>query len=771
MLGRPTRLKFALRRTVFETKALYMIQFLPEKVEVNKYMMEPERLMTMSSLFRPDRMLSLREYPQSDRHLRTYTGVYLADLWRHLLRMLMWRILMILGMTCILLLRHCYQSQLLLLPTWNPILRTQLLLIQEIVGENCNSACDFQEDKEYKMKSKNEYYPKLDEGITKCSLVTPHMDLPTELRCFLCNTIFKDAVMIPCCQHSFCDKCIRSALIELGRCPKCSSSKCTVKDLLPNLSLRQAIEHFLEAHAAIDGSHIFMPPDGESGIQAKEASCAISIRQQKEPEVPDSPSATGKGSNQVMSEYAFENRRAGGICIRLDSDKSVKMASSFPKIKQTNLMTRHRENSSAAAFNDTDDIQGGGSSSILHRNLPTKEEAYFPIQKKKGLNSNTQDGTGGFMVAMKNRKGDRNCYMCGSPNHLIRDCPLSANTYSGDVAFPGGISAYGPPYWHGSTFSHIRPYADMFGTPGLVPFDPRIVPVTPFAVPSYGPSLYPGVTTPYGFMRMGGLSSPVLAAAQGPLSHGGFMDLQGGRQKYVERELDYNNNSEDYHYDETRRRSHERKHQSDKETLRSCSDDGNQMIHKKHQQGKYHTWTDRERSYRSDEEIHCSVDWKQEKGLYPSVSGRDDRSHCSEKSTSEVHDASDSSNQHSRQRSKHYHHCGSVKQNVSRGKCESNSGRKNLNRNLKERTDDMEIVKDHKRHRHKHHNHLESRLEPESDFRHISKEKESSQSSRHSKTKASLTNDRLKSDRWEMVDGPDDYYGGEYYHHKRKGTH
>lgn len=33
------------------------------------------------------------------------------------------------------------------------------------------------------------------------------VDLPSELRCPICNTYFKEAVMIPCCQHSFCKKC------------------------------------------------------------------------------------------------------------------------------------------------------------------------------------------------------------------------------------------------------------------------------------------------------------------------------------------------------------------------------------------------------------------------------------------------------------------------------------------------------------------------------------------------------------------------------------
>lgn len=36
--------------------------------------------------------------------------------------------------------------------------------------------------------------------------------LPSELKCSLCNTYFKEAMMIPCCQHSFCNKCKSLAL-------------------------------------------------------------------------------------------------------------------------------------------------------------------------------------------------------------------------------------------------------------------------------------------------------------------------------------------------------------------------------------------------------------------------------------------------------------------------------------------------------------------------------------------------------------------------------
>ena len=40
---------------------------------------------------------------------------------------------------------------------------------------------------------------------------------------------------------------IRGVLGEKAKCPRCFSHKFTEVDLLPNLSLRQAIEHFLES--------------------------------------------------------------------------------------------------------------------------------------------------------------------------------------------------------------------------------------------------------------------------------------------------------------------------------------------------------------------------------------------------------------------------------------------------------------------------------------------------------------------------------------------
>lgn len=56
---------------------------------------------------------------------------------------------------------------------------------------------------------------------------------------------------------------IHLALVQKARCPKCLSSKCKVQDLLPNVSLQQAIEHFLESQILSNGTenalHDYVP--------------------------------------------------------------------------------------------------------------------------------------------------------------------------------------------------------------------------------------------------------------------------------------------------------------------------------------------------------------------------------------------------------------------------------------------------------------------------------------------------------------------------------
>ncbi|TMW91571.1 hypothetical protein EJD97_014161 [Solanum chilense] len=265
--------------------------------------------------------------------------------------------------------------------------------------------------------------------------------LPDVLRCPLCRIFMKDAVMIPCCQLSFCEKCIRLVLLEKAKCPKCSSSRCRVEDLLPNLSLRRTIRRFL----ATDPENALRRyvPDGESGNQVKDICCAVTVAQQ-EPEMPHSPSASGKGSNQVMGDPPVGKKALSRIMQQTD---------------------------------------GGRDSSI---------------KKNADLWCDTRGGNMNFAPA--DIMEDRNCYVYGSnPNPMLQ---------TGNLMLTGGFPAYSSPYWNNNTYSTPLPFANMYGNAGNASFNADMVPPAPAYVPPYMPSMHAGMPLRGEIMRMGGMALP-----------------------------------------------------------------------------------------------------------------------------------------------------------------------------------------------------------------------------------------------------------------------
>ena len=71
-------------------------------------------------------------------------------------------------------------------------------------------------------------------------------EVPEDLICAICKGIFKDAVMIPCCGSSFCDECVRTALLESedNECPDCKEKGTSPGSLIPNRFLRNAVATF-----------------------------------------------------------------------------------------------------------------------------------------------------------------------------------------------------------------------------------------------------------------------------------------------------------------------------------------------------------------------------------------------------------------------------------------------------------------------------------------------------------------------------------------------
>ncbi|XP_075268265.1 E3 ubiquitin-protein ligase RBBP6-like, partial [Opisthocomus hoazin] len=65
--------------------------------------------------------------------------------------------------------------------------------------------------------------------------------LPDELLCLICKDAMTDAAVTPCCGSSYCDECIRTALLasEEHTCPACHQAGVSPDDLAANEFLRQ----------------------------------------------------------------------------------------------------------------------------------------------------------------------------------------------------------------------------------------------------------------------------------------------------------------------------------------------------------------------------------------------------------------------------------------------------------------------------------------------------------------------------------------------------
>lgn len=71
-------------------------------------------------------------------------------------------------------------------------------------------------------------------------------EIPEDLICSICKDLFNDAVMIPCCGSSFCDECVRTALLESedNECPDCNEKGSSPGSLIPNRFLRNSVNSF-----------------------------------------------------------------------------------------------------------------------------------------------------------------------------------------------------------------------------------------------------------------------------------------------------------------------------------------------------------------------------------------------------------------------------------------------------------------------------------------------------------------------------------------------
>ncbi|KMZ69353.1 hypothetical protein ZOSMA_216G00230 [Zostera marina] len=458
------------------------------------------------------------------------------------------------------------------------------------VGDNCNNIYENMNERKKTSKDEEKW---MDTNYDECSPTEFNLDLPVEFKCPLCNTIFKQAVMIPCCQHSFCYECICSVLFEKSKCPKCSSAKFGISDLLPNLTLRQTVEYLPNFHVLksnlekINSKDI---PDEESGIHMKDVSYGVSIKKHKSL-VLDSSIATKKGSNIVMDESNKELlMKPKSVSATSDTHAHHMKSDKFANVSPSGMKEEHTQykNSTRKDLKHVDDAQ---CQQYKPENIYQVDKANVITKKSKEFLANTTDFGGSMMPATRYREGARKCYMCGSLEHLIRDCPIASKSHSmfqgGDPIFFESIPCYEQYYWNNTSFSQTMPYKGIYDASGMMS---AVVPLTPFAHPSYMTPIYSGFSQPWvPVIPFSQIRASGLEYLSSHTTHTELLEAQDRQwnntlpKECIEsgRTLHVNANArEKYHYIDSQKRSCDHGEQSNTKTNTSrsfCSSDSLRM--------------------------------------------------------------------------------------------------------------------------------------------------------------------------------------------------
>ncbi|XP_074345783.1 uncharacterized protein LOC141684622 isoform X2 [Apium graveolens] len=521
----------------------------------------------------------------------------------------------------------------------------------ETISKGSDQDCTKGKFSPKKPEPKIQEHVKLEKRVVHLyDLAEQNASLPSELRCAICNKFLRDAMMIPCCQHSFCERCIRRVLSEKAKCPRCSSQKFMEADLLPNLSLRKAIEHFLESQNQLSVSENALrrfAPDEESGIQAKDLSSAVTIVQ-KRPNKPVYPSAMERGLN-----YPTKN---------LVPDKVLK---GIPSFRYKELIGGEGDVYSQHACSQSETGNQPGLADFQGENDPV----HLPQ-----IHMQERDEDGKVSTTATYRKADRTCYMCGAPDHFIRDCPLASGSHSipqtgNFVCAVGGMAAQVTPYWNNTAFGPMRPYTTMYANTGMIPFNASMVPVSPIGI-------YPCMSYMYGHMPdfgcnpgMAGVAPFVGDRLEDPSRHAKFLGTQncdiGGNHfnDYMMRRQPSDDEDEDIQTD------HHNLPQGSQEYLsHSVRENSGSYLGKKHTQRSRRTDLHGEHFYHDMHSVHDQHGKKSR-----SLSGKRDRANHAERSNMEVEYMSNSSDRYDGERHNYDHHDITRNNRVSRGHYGSDS--------------------------------------------------------------------------------------------------
>ncbi|KAL6005186.1 hypothetical protein ACLOJK_005748 [Asimina triloba] len=170
--------------------------------------------------------------------------------------------------------------------------------------------CPTNDDPSYDIKQKRPTLKPNEDSFLEsiaASRSAPLNKPPPELLCPLCKKLIRDAAFTSkCCFRSFCDECIRDHIISKSVCA-CGAREMLADTLIPNRTLREIINRFLESRVSEEKTRI-----SSQSAESKPSSCCTQSKvSAPAPPVKESTSGRKRSASDGQAVMCTSQKTSG----------------------------------------------------------------------------------------------------------------------------------------------------------------------------------------------------------------------------------------------------------------------------------------------------------------------------------------------------------------------------------------------------------------------------------------------------------------------------
>ncbi len=218
-------------------------------------------------------------------------------------------------------------------------------------------------------------------------------EVPVELRCMVCWGLLVDPVAVPCCSKSFCNRCIRDALVQDGlfRCPHCKHSPVRPAELKPDPAVVAAVAAYEAQQAAKEREE----EERQAKARAEAEAEAERAREAAKPAAPARPTLL---TNAELDAMRRSNWAAAAAAPRARSVSNAAVAG--PAAGAAGAGAAPSELSEKELMQQLHQRQLEKHAKLLGRGVPPRDDRRWEDDRRR-------DGGGGARGGSDGRRSDR----------------------------------------------------------------------------------------------------------------------------------------------------------------------------------------------------------------------------------------------------------------------------------------------------------------------------------------------------------------------------